>query len=119
MGFDPVSYLMGKQSSGGESEANILLNDLYSQDAGGGSYTFSKTVNIPKTGSYFVAAHGYSNSLTVKINGVSQELSIAITGGYIYWYENVLSLHEDDVIEIEIQTSKTSACSAQVIHISN
>lgn len=106
------------QEGGGGGSAEILLNELKSQPSGSGQISLVENVPIINSGTYFVAAHGYATSATVKINDVTQPMSFSDSGGYTYWYEEIKTLSAGDVVDINIQSSGRSALSAQVIRLS-
>ena len=96
------------QEGGGGGAAEVLLNEHKYQQSGG-----AISLDEPVT----VAAHGYSTSMTVKLNGVTQTLSFTNSSDYTFWYEETLLLNTGDVVYINIPSSGRSALSAQVIRI--
>lgn len=105
------------QEGGGGGAVTVLLNEHEYKTTSGGTFSFSKTVTIEDSGTYFVAAHGYASSLTVTLNGVTQTLSFTQSNDYTFWYEDTLNLSAGDVLAFEINSSGRSAASAQVMRI--
>lgn len=109
--------MMGGSGGGGGGTAEVLLNEHEYKTTGGGTLSFSKSVTIVVSGTYFVAAHGYSDSMIVTLNGVSQPLSYERNSDYVRWYEETLSLSSGDVLSFNVTSTGYSAASAQVIRI--
>lgn len=118
--FDTVSYLMGAASGGGGgggggSTIEILLNEQQYKTTSGGTFSYTKTVTIEKSGSYFVCVTGFATTVTVSINDVLQTLSFEVDANYTLWYVETLELQAGDVISIAVDSTGKSAVNAQVI----
>lgn len=114
--FDPVSYFMGKADSGGSSGGQLLLNETVFQNSGG-TLPFSKSVTIPKDGTYLVAVYGYTASQTVKVNTETISPTFTKTGDFFYMNVHELPLVAGDVVDIEMSSSGATAYSAIIIEI--
>ncbi len=103
--------------SGGGGNIAILLDEHEYKDTSGGSFTYEKTVTIPKNSRYSIAVISYSNAPTIKINNVSQSYSFYSANDYIYYYTSELALSVGDEISISVTNSGKSAAYAQIIDL--
>lgn len=118
MGFDPVSYIMGKAAGGGGGGggSEVLIDEFQSQDSGG-SFNLQKTITIESAGNYIVTASGYCNGVEVSLNGTILDNAFDDGGSWVYYFHNTLSLQAGDLLTINIWSSGRSAEYASVIKL--
>lgn len=107
----------GTYEGGGGSGIEILLNEHEYKTTSGGTFSYSKEIEIQTDGSYFVSLISYSNRPTISINGVSQSLSFESATDYTWYYiENVI-LQSGDIISLSAPGTGKCAVLAQVIKL--
>lgn len=107
----------GTYEGGGGSGIEILLNEHEYKTTSGGTFSYSKEIEIQTDGSYFVSLISYSSRPTISINGVSQSISFEYASDYIWYYiENVI-LQSGDIISLSAPGNGKCAVLAQVIKL--
>lgn len=104
----------------GGSSVEVLLNEFTYKNSSGGTYTYTKTVNITQSGTYYIGALCYVEYMpTIAINGNPLTVTFYYAGDYSYsfWYPNI-SLNAGDVITFNCSSRGYSSVCAQVIKLS-
>lgn len=112
-----INQLTVNVAGGGGGSTAILLNEHEYKDTSGGSFSYEKTVTIPKNSTYSIAVISYSNAPTIKINNVAQSYSFYNATDYTYYYTSELALNVGDEISISVTSTGRSAAYAQIIDL--
>jgi len=92
---------------------SILHNEHKSSTSGDMNLTAS--INIPSTGSYIINAGGYVDTLSVKINNVSQPLTYERSLHFVRFYLETKTLNEGDILDIAAVGSGNTCALISVI----
>lgn len=111
-GYDGLSSVVVNVQGGGGGSAILLADNSYSTS---GSYTYDKSVTVLESGTYKIAVQAYTSNLTVKINNVSQTLTIEVSSDYTRLYTATVSLSAGDVINIYATSTGRSTVTAFIV----
>ena len=102
----------------GTGGGDVLEGYSATYTSGSGSHTYTKSITIPKTGSYYLFIGGYLESLTVEINDVEQEHYYDQNSDYIHiYYAPEKTLQANDVVDVSIASSGGSAIFSTIIEV--
>lgn len=93
--------------------AQILHNEHKSSTTG--AMNLIASINIPSAGSYIINAGGYVDTLTVKINNVSQPLTYERSLHYVRFYLETKTLNAGDMLDIAAVGSGNTCALISVI----
>ena len=104
----------------GGSGVEVLLNEFTYKNSSGGTFTYTKTVNITQSGTYYIGALCYVEYMpTIAINGNPVTMTFYYAGDYSYSYWNPnISLNVGDIITFNCSSRGYSSVCAQVIKLS-